>query len=62
MYFQSRIFTHYDIAEQAMLCNIIRETSMLDAREPTLSTAELLLIYYINNQDKKCALIIEVDF
>lgn len=31
--FQESKSSHYDIAEQAMLCNIIRETSRLDTRE-----------------------------
>ena len=60
--FQESKSSHYDIAEQAMLCNIIRETSMLDTREADFvnSWASVDFIIY-NNQDKKCALIIEVD-
>lgn len=55
-------YSHYDIAEQVMLRNIIRETSRLDTREADFvnNGASIDFVIY-NKQDKKCTLIIDVD-
>lgn len=61
-FLQEPKYSQYYIAEQVMLRNIIRETSRLDAREADLvnNRASVDFVIY-NKQDKKCALIIEVD-